>query len=68
VWKRVVEEGLDGVRLFGTLFARRVVHLAVRTTKMWEYTSPADPDRVSPVLVSNENVWSWLDMVLKVGN
>jgi hypothetical protein len=35
---------------------------------MWEYTSPTDPDRVSPVLVSNEEVWSWLNMVLKVGN
>ncbi|RLM64283.1 retrotransposon protein, putative, unclassified [Panicum miliaceum] len=27
-----------------------------------------DPNRVSPVVVSNEEVGSWLDMVLKVGN
>jgi hypothetical protein len=49
LWKHVVEEGLDGVRLFGTVFARWVVPLAVRSTKMWEYTGPADSDRVSPV-------------------
>jgi hypothetical protein len=66
--KCVVEEGLDDVRLLGTVFARQVIPLAIRTTKMWEYTNPTDPDRVSPVVVSNEEVWSWLDMVLKVGN
>jgi hypothetical protein len=66
--KRVVEEGLDGVWLFGTMFTRQVVPLAVKTTKMWEYTGPADPNWVSPVVVSNDEVWSWLDMVLKVGN
>jgi hypothetical protein len=42
--------------------------LAMRTTKMWEYTSPVNPERVSLVVVSNEEVWSWLDMVFKVGN
>jgi hypothetical protein len=66
--KHVMEEGLDRVQPFGTVFACRVVPLAVTTTKMWEYTSPTDPDRVSPVVVSNEELWSWLDMVLKVGN
>jgi hypothetical protein len=66
--KRFMEEDLDGVRLFGTVFARWVVPLAVRTTKMWEYTDPTDPNWVSPVVVSSEELWSWLDMVLKVGN
>jgi hypothetical protein len=32
------------------------------------YTSPVDPDRASPVVVSNKEVWPCLDMVLKVGN
>jgi hypothetical protein len=42
--KRVTEEGLDRVRLFSTIHDHRVVPLAVRTTRMWEYTSLADPD------------------------
>jgi hypothetical protein len=37
-------------------------------TKMWEYTSITDPDRVSTVAVTNDEVWSWLDVVLKMGN
>jgi hypothetical protein len=66
--KKLVVGGLDGVWPFGTFFSRRVVSLAVRTTKMWEYTGPADPDRVSPEPMSDDEVWSWLKMVLKVGN
>jgi hypothetical protein len=42
--KRVTEEGFDGVRLFSTIRARRVIPLAVRTTRMWEYTGPTNPD------------------------
>jgi hypothetical protein len=68
LWKRVMEEDLEGVRLFNTMFTRRVIPLAVGTIKMWEYTGPADHDQVSPKVVSNDLVWSWLDMVLKVGN
>jgi hypothetical protein len=37
-------------------------------TKMWEYTGIKDPDRVSTAAVSTDEVWSWLDVVLKVGN
>ncbi|RLN19629.1 hypothetical protein C2845_PM02G41880 [Panicum miliaceum] len=44
--KRVTKEGLAGMRLYSTIRARRVVPLALRTTRMWEYTGPADPDRV----------------------
>ncbi|RLM54761.1 hypothetical protein C2845_PM10G12180 [Panicum miliaceum] len=68
LWKRVTEEGLDRVRLFSTIRARRVIPLAVRTTKMWEYTGPSDPDRVSPEDMPDDNVWSWVEFVLKVGN
>jgi hypothetical protein len=31
--KHVMEEGLDGVQLFGTVFARQVIPLAVRTNQ-----------------------------------
>jgi hypothetical protein len=65
---RVTEDGLDGVWLFSTIFSRRVVSLAVRTTKIWEYTSLTDPDRVSTTAMPDDEVWSWLDMVLKVRN
>jgi hypothetical protein len=44
LWKPVVEEGLDVVRLFSTIQERRVVPLATRTTTMWEYAGPMDLD------------------------
>jgi hypothetical protein len=65
---RVVKERLDGVHLFGIIYYHRVIPLAVWTTKMWEYTGITDPNQVSTVVVPNNEVWSWLDMVLKVGN
>jgi hypothetical protein len=42
--KRLMEEVLNEVQLFTTIRARRVVPLAMRTTRMWEYTGPVDPD------------------------
>jgi hypothetical protein len=63
-----MEDNLDGVRLFGTMFSHRVVPLAFRSIKMWEYTGLTNPDRVSMTAVPDDEVWSWLDMVLKVGN
>jgi hypothetical protein len=66
--KCIMKEGLDGVWLFSTIRARHVVPLAVRMTRMWEYTSPTDPDRVSSEEMPNDEVWSWVELVLKVGN
>jgi hypothetical protein len=63
-----VMEGLGKVRLFGTIFSHQVIPPAKRTTKMWEYSDCSDLDRVLPEVVSDEKVWSWLEMVLKVGN
>jgi hypothetical protein len=68
LWKRVVEERLDGVRLFSTTREHRVIPLTVRTTTMWEYARTMDPDRVSPEVVLDDEVWSWMELVLKVGN
>jgi hypothetical protein len=67
LWKDVVEEGFDGVWLFSTIRERRVIPLAVRTTRMWEYAGPMDPDRVSPKEVPDDEVSSWMELVLKVG-
>ncbi|RLM60390.1 hypothetical protein C2845_PM14G08130 [Panicum miliaceum] len=63
--KHITEEGLDGVRLFSTIHTHRVVPLAMRTTKMLEYTGPADPNRVSPEEMPDDEVWSWVELVLK---
>jgi hypothetical protein len=35
---------------------------------MWEYSGHTDPDRVSPEAMPDDEVCSWLEMVLKVGN
>jgi hypothetical protein len=35
---------------------------------MWEYTGITDPDRVSTAAVTDDEVWSWHYMVLKVRN
>jgi hypothetical protein len=56
--KEHVAKGLDGMRLFGTILSRQVIPLAKRTSKMWEYSNPTDPDRVSLEAVSDDEVWS----------
>ncbi|RLM94180.1 hypothetical protein C2845_PM08G14280 [Panicum miliaceum] len=66
--KERVVKGLDGMRLFDTILSRRVIPLAKRMSKMWEYSDHTDPDWVSPEAVSDDEVWLWLEMVLKVGN
>ena len=45
-WK-LVKRGLNGVRVFHTLYRRRVTPLAERTRPMWLYNVPSDPDRTS---------------------
>jgi hypothetical protein len=66
--KERVAGGLDEVQLFSPILSRRVIPLAKRTTKMWEYSGHTDPDQVSPEAVFDDEVSSWLEMVLKVGN
>ena len=59
-----MRRGLDGVRVFHTLFRRQVAPLAERTRPMWKYNGPTDPDRVSSEELSNDEVWSRLGRVL----
>jgi len=64
--QKLVQLGLDGVRVFHTFFRRRVAPLAERTQPMWMYTSPTDPNHASPEELANDEVWSHLDRVLQL--
>ena len=59
-----MRRGLDGVRVFHTLFRCRVAPLAERTRMMWKFNGLTDPDRVLPEELPNDEVWSRLDRVL----
>jgi len=54
--QKLVHHGLDGVRVFHTLFPRRVAPLAERTRMMWMYSGLMDPDRASLEEVANDEV------------
>ena len=43
LWK-LVWRGLDRVRVFHTLYRRRVTPLVERTRPMWLYSGPSDPN------------------------
>ena len=47
LWK-LVRRGLDGVRVFHTLYKCWVAPLVERTQPMWKYSGPSDPDHASP--------------------
>ena len=64
--QRLMQQGLDGLRVFHTFFRRWVVPLAERTRPMWEYSGPMDPDRASPEELPKDEVWSRLDRVLQL--
>ena len=61
-----MQRGLDGVRVFHTLYHRRVVLLAERTRPMWLYSGPSDLDRASPEDLLDDEVWSHLGQVLQL--
>ena len=51
-----MRHGLDGVRVFHTLYSHWVALLAERVRLMWKYGDPTDPDRVSPEELPNDEV------------
>ena len=55
LWK-LVKCGLDGVRVFHTLYRRRVAPLAENTWPMWMYSSPSDPDHASSKELPDDEV------------
>ena len=61
-----MRHGLDGVRVFHTLYKCWVAPLAERTWPMWKYDGPLDPDRASSEELPNDEVWSRLDWVLQM--
>ena len=63
LWK-LIKCGLNGVRVFHTLYRRRVMPLAERTRLMWMYDGPSNPDRASIEDLPDDEVWSHLGRVL----
>ena len=45
--QRLVQHGLNGLRVFHTFFRHWVAPLAERRRPMWEYSGPMDPDYAS---------------------
>ena len=55
-----------GMRVFHTLYHRRVALLAERAQPMWKYSGASDPNRVSPEELPDDEVWSRLGRVLQL--
>ena len=64
--RKLVKQGLDGVRVFHTLYRRRVAPLAERTQPMWEYGGQSDPNRASLEELLDDEVWSHVGRVLQL--
>ena len=64
--RKLVWHGLDGVRVFHTLYHRRGAPLAVRTRPMWLYSGPSDLNRTSLEDLLDDEVWSRLGRVLQL--
>ncbi|RLN39003.1 hypothetical protein C2845_PM01G11200 [Panicum miliaceum] len=63
--KRVVGAGLNGATLFFTMRERRVMSLVEQRMPLWLYSGPSDPDRAFTEELQEDDVCSWLMMVLK---
>ena len=64
--RKLVKSGLNGVRMFHTLYRRRVVPLAERARPMWMYDDLSDPDRTSSEDLPDNKVWSRIGRVLQL--
>ena len=64
--QKLVQHGLDGLRVFHTFFRHRVAPLAERRRLMWAYSGPTDLNRASPEELAKDEVWSRLDRVLQL--
>ena len=54
--RKLVRGGLDGVRVFHTLYRCRVAPLAERTYPMWTYGGRSDPDCASPEELPDDEI------------
>ena len=64
--QKLVKSGLNGVRVFHTLYRCQVVPLAERVRPMWMYDGLTDPDRTSSEDLSDDEVWSRIGRVLQL--
>jgi len=64
--QKLIRRGLDGVRVFHTLFHHRLAPLVERTWPMWMYGGRSDPDRASPEDLPDDEVWSHFGRVLQL--
>ena len=64
--QKLIRGGLDGVRVFHTLYRRRVAPLAERTHPMWTYGGRLDPDRMSLEDLPDDEIWSHIGRVLQL--
>ncbi|RLM74422.1 hypothetical protein C2845_PM15G03530 [Panicum miliaceum] len=62
---RMVKAGLNGATLFFSMRERLVMPLAERRKSLWLYSGPSDPDRAFTEALPEDDVYSWLMMVLK---
>ena len=54
--QKLIRGGLDRVRVFHTLYRRRVAPLVERTHPMWTYGGQLDPDRASLEELSDNEI------------
>ena len=64
--RKLMRRGLDGVRVFHTLYRRWVAPLAERMQPMWKYNGLSDLDRASLKELPDDEVWSHLGRVLQL--
>ncbi|RLN28108.1 hypothetical protein C2845_PM05G19450 [Panicum miliaceum] len=62
---RVVEAGLNGATLVYTMHERHVMPLAEWMKPLWLYSGLSDPDQAFAEELAEDDVFSWLMMVLK---
>ena len=54
--QKLMQCGLDGVRVFHTLYRRQVPPLVERSQPMWRYSGVSDSVRASPEELSDDEV------------
>ena len=54
--QKLVQQSLDGLRVFHTFFRHRVTPLVERRRPMWMYSGLTDPDRASPEELAKDEV------------
>ena len=64
--QRLMQHGLDGLRVFHTFFHRWVAPLVKTRRPMWEYSGPMDPDCALPEELSKDEVRSYLGWALQL--